>query len=126
MNVAVDPRDAVETLSIANQQLVEITKALSSDCKVLILDEPTSALTDREANLLLEFLRRLAADGVGIVYISHKIREIFQVADRVTVLRDGKHVGTRNISEVSPDDVIRMMVGRELGNMYPPNRFSSA
>jgi ribose transport system ATP-binding protein len=70
--------------------------------------------------MLLEFLQRLAADGVGILYISHKIKEIFQVADSVTVLRDGKYVGTRKISEVQPDDVIRMMVGRELGNMYPP------
>jgi ribose transport system ATP-binding protein len=120
LNVEVDPHDMVESLSIANQQLVEITKALSSNCKVLILDEPTSALTDREADMLLEFLRRLAADGVGILYISHKIKEIFQVADSVTVLRDGKYVGTRKISEITPDDVIRMMVGRELGNMYPP------
>jgi ribose transport system ATP-binding protein len=120
LNVAVAPRDLVETLSIANQQLVEITKALSSNCKVLILDEPTSALTDREADMLLDFLRRLADDGVGIVYISHKIKEIFQVADRVTVLRDGKYVGTREISDIQPDDVIRMMVGRELGNIYPP------
>ena len=120
LNVDVDPHDTVETLSIANQQLIEITKAISSNCKVLILDEPTSALTDREADMLLEFLRRLAADGVGILYISHKLKEIFQVADSVTVLRDGKYVGTRKVSEVSPDDVIRMMVGRELGNMYPP------
>ena len=120
LNVAVDPHAAVETLSIASQQLVEITKALSSNCRVLILDEPTSALTDREADKLLDFLRRLAADGVGIVYISHKIKEIFQVADRVTVLRDGKYVGTRTVSEINPDEVIRMMVGRELGNMYPP------
>jgi ribose transport system ATP-binding protein len=120
LNVSVDPHALVETLSIANRQLVEITKALSSDCKVLILDEPTSALTDHEADTLLGFLRRLAMDGVGIVYISHKIKEIFQVADRVTVLRDGKYVGTRKVSEVNVDDVLRMMVGRELGTMYPP------
>lgn len=120
LNVAVDAHARVETLSIANQQLVEITKALSSNCKVLILDEPTSALTDHEAEILLEFLRRLAASGVGILYISHKLKEIFAVSDRITVLRDGKYVGTRNTREVKADEVIRMMVGRELGNMYPP------
>ena len=120
LNVALDPRTVVEKLSIANQQLVEITKALSLNCKVLILDEPTSALTDSEANTLLSFLRRLAAEGVGILYISHKIKEVFAVADRVTVLRDGKYVGTETISEITPAHVIRMMVGRELGNLYPP------
>lgn len=120
LNVEVDPRTPVEMLSIANQQRVEITKAISFNCKVLILDEPTSALTDQEADTLLAFLRRLADDGVGILYISHKLKEIFQVADRVTVLRDGKYVGTRKISEVTPDDVIRMMVGRELGTIFPP------
>lgn len=119
LSVSVDPRALVEQLSIANQQLVEITKAVSSNCKILILDEPTSALTDHEADRLLAFLRRLAADGVGILYISHKIKEIFQVADRVTVLRDGKYVGTRHIKDTTPDELIRMMVGRELGNIYP-------
>ena len=120
LNVALDPRTVVEKLSVANQQLVEITKALSLNCKVLILDEPTSALTDSEANTLLLFLRRLAAEGVGILYISHKIKEVFAVADRVTVLRDGKYVGTETIHEIKPDRVIRMMVGRELGDLYPP------
>jgi ribose transport system ATP-binding protein len=120
LHVAVDPRDVVETLSIANQQLVEITKALSSNCKVLILDEPTSALTDHEADTLLEFLRRLAANGVGILYISHKLKEVFEVADRVTVLRDGKYVGTVTVKDTSTEQVVRMMVGRELGTMYPP------
>lgn len=120
LNVAVEARTRVETLSIANQQLVEITKAISSNCKVLILDEPTSALTDYEADILLAFLRRLAASGVGILYISHKLNEIFALADRITVLRDGKYVGTRNTSDVIPDEIVRMMVGRDLGHMYPP------
>lgn len=120
MDVPVHPRDLVENLSIANQQLVEITKALSQDCKVLILDEPTSALTDREAERLLDLLKRLAEYGVGILYISHKIKEIFAIADRVTVLRDGHYIGTEKISETTPDQVIRMMVGRDLSNMYPP------
>ncbi len=119
LNVDIDARAQVETLSIASQQLVEITKALSYNCKVLILDEPTSALTDHEADILLSFLRRLAGDGVGILYVSHKLKEIFAVADRITVLRDGKYIGTRNTADVTPDVVIRMMVGRELGNIYP-------
>ena len=122
MDVAVDPRALVETLSVANQQLIEITKALSQDCRILILDEPTSALTDREAERLLGLIRRLADErGVGILYISHKLKEIFAVADRVTVLRDGRYVGTENVSDVTPDQLIRMMVGRELGTMYPPH-----
>lgn len=119
LHVDIDVRAPLETLSIASQQLVEITKALSYQCKVLILDEPTSALTDHEADTLLSFLRRLADDGVGILYVSHKLKEIFAVADRITVLRDGKYVGTRRTDEITPDGVIRMMVGRELGNIYP-------
>jgi ABC-type sugar transport system ATPase subunit len=119
MNVHVDPRALVETLSMANQQLIEISKALSSNCRVLILDEPTSALTDTEAEHLLRLLRRLASEGMSILYISHKINEIFTLADRVTVLRDGRYIGTEKISDVTPDQIIRMMVGRELGTMYP-------
>ncbi len=119
MEVAVDPRTLVSTLSVASQQLIEITKALSSDCKVLILDEPTSALTEHEAETLFTLLRRLASEGVGILYISHKLSEIFALADRVTVLRDGKYIGTETIQDITPDVVIRMMVGRELGDMYP-------
>lgn len=119
LSVAIDPRAIVSELSIAQQQLVEIAKALSRQCKVLILDEPTSALTDREADLLLTLLRQLADEGMGILYISHKLKEVFAVADRVTVLRDGKYVGTQLISATSPDALIRMMVGRELGTLYP-------
>lgn len=119
LNVAINPRARVETLSIANQQLVEIAKALSLNCKVLILDEPTSALTDYEADALLGFLRQLTQKGVGILYISHKLKEVFSIADRITVLRDGRYVGTKQVNETAPDEVIRMMVGRELGTMYP-------
>lgn len=119
MNVGVEARALVETLSIANQQLVEITKALSSNCRVLILDEPTSALTDSEANRLLGLLKRLAGEGVSILYISHKLKEIFTLADRITVLRDGRYIGTRVTADATPDQIIRMMVGRDLGEMYP-------
>jgi ribose transport system ATP-binding protein len=119
LNAHIDPRIPAEMLSIANQQLVEIGKALSLNCKVLILDEPTSALTDHETELLLNLLRRLADEGVGILYISHKLNEIITLADRVTVLRDGKYVGTQTIKGVNPDDLIRMMVGRDLGVLFP-------
>src|SRR5690606_28646325 len=101
------------------QQVVEIAKALSFQCKILILDEPTSALTAREADILFGLLRRLASEGTGIFYISHKLSEIFTLADRVTVLRDGRTIGTRAIAKTTPYEVIRMMVGRELGDFYP-------
>ena len=120
LQVDIDPRAPMQSLSIANQQVVEIAKALSLDCKVLILDEPTSALTEREADILFDLLRRLAAKGTGIFYISHKLSEIFSLAQRVTVLRDGRAIGTRGIAETTTDEVIRMMVGRELGDFYPP------
>jgi ribose transport system ATP-binding protein len=110
MNVAVNPRALMETLSIANRQLVEISRALSSSCKVLILDEPTSALTDTETERLLSLLRRLAdEEGTGILYISHKLKEVFAIADRVTVLRDGQYIGTKAVKDTTPDEVIRMM-----------------
>ncbi len=120
LQVDIDPRESLGMLSMANQQLVEIAKALSLNCRVLILDEPTSALTEREAEVLFDLLRRLAATGVGILYISHKLSEIFALADRVTVLRDGRYIGTHAISAITVEDVIRMMVGRELGDFYPP------
>ncbi|NLX08259.1 MAG: sugar ABC transporter ATP-binding protein [Chloroflexi bacterium] len=119
LDLNVDPRALVSELSIAKQQLVEIAKALSFDTKLLILDEPTSALTEREVEILFSLLRRLAQQGVGILYISHKLDEIFKLSDRVTVLRDGKYVGTVKTAEVRADDIIRMMVGRELGHMFP-------
>lgn len=119
LQVHIDPRTPMERLSIASQQLVEIAKSLSLKCKVLILDEPTSALTDHEADILFDLLRRLAADGTGIVYISHKLDEVFALADRITVLRDGHYIGTKAVRETSRDEIIRMMVGRELGDFYP-------
>jgi ABC-type sugar transport system ATPase subunit len=120
LQVDLDPRALVGDLSIANQQLVEIAKALSLQCKLLILDEPTSALTEREAEVLFGLLRRLAADGVGILYISHKLSEIFALAHRITVLRDGHYIGTREVSATTTDEIVRMMVGRDLGDFYPP------
>lgn len=114
------PNSLVGGLSVAVQQMIEIAKALSLDCRVLVLDEPTSALTDRETRFLFEILRRLRERGVAIIYISHKLDEVFQIADRIMVLRDGEHVGTVNRADVSPEDIVKMMVGRELGTGYPP------
>lgn len=103
----------MRTLTVAKQQMVEIAKALSfSNTRILIMDEPTAALTESEIEDLFTFIRRLKAQGVGIVYISHRMEELRIIADRVTVMRDGKYVGTRNMADVSMDDIISMMVGR--------------
>jgi ABC-type sugar transport system ATPase subunit len=113
------PDTTVGQLSLADQQLVEIAKALSLHAKVLILDEPTSALAEAEVEKLFEIIRRLRDEGTAVVYISHKLKEVFDVADRATVLRDGERMGTLKVADVTPDDVIRLMVGRVLGDMYP-------
>jgi ribose transport system ATP-binding protein len=111
-----DPATPVRSLGIGRQQMVEIAAGLSRQCRVLALDEPTASLTDSEVELLFTQIRRLKAEGVGIIYISHRIEEVLGIADRVTVLRDGKVVGTQSAKEVSPATVIRMMVGRDLGH----------
>jgi ABC-type sugar transport system ATPase subunit len=115
----IDPRMAVRDLSVALQQVVEIATALSRSAKVLILDEPTSALTEHETAILFRIIRRLCEQGVSILYISHKLSEVKDIADRFTVLRDGKVVGTLNCRDASEDDIVRMMVGRDLGQYYP-------
>jgi ribose transport system ATP-binding protein len=119
LGISLDVRARVEHLSVARQQMVEIAKALSLDARVIIMDEPTSALTDRETEALFGIIARLKAHGVAVVYISHRLDEIFRVADRVTVLRDGQLVGTLPISEASPTRLIGMMVGRELTTLFP-------
>jgi ABC-type sugar transport system ATPase subunit len=109
-----DPRTSVEELSPAQQQLVEIAKALSFCPAIVIFDEPTSSLTERETQGLFGVIRQLKASGVGVIYISHRLREIFQIADRVTVLKDGENQGTLQLAETSTDDLIQRMVGRSL------------
>jgi ribose transport system ATP-binding protein len=118
----IDPAAPVGELSISNQQLVEIAKALTLDCKVLILDEPTAALTDNESAALFRVLHDLKAQGIGIIYISHRMAEIFTHCDRVTVLRDGRNVHCGPLAELTADELVRRMVGRELGNYYPPKQ----
>ncbi|WP_421580133.1 sugar ABC transporter ATP-binding protein [Shinella sp. M31] len=116
---AIDVRRKVADLPISSQQLVEIAKALTLDCRVLILDEPTAALTETEAQQLFSIIRDLKANGISIIYISHRMAEIFSLCDRVTVFRDGRYVCTDNIADITPDDVVRRMVGREITQLYP-------
>ncbi|MHB9145947.1 MAG: sugar ABC transporter ATP-binding protein [Symbiobacteriia bacterium] len=119
MHVDLEPRTPVSQLSVGQQQLVEIAKALSLRTRILVMDEPTSALAQSEVLHLFELVRKLQQDGVIILYISHKLDEIFALADRVTVLRDGQYVGTRRTADVTRDELVSMMVGRELGELYP-------
>lgn len=120
--VDIDPDTPVRDLSISEQQIVEIAKALTLDCRILILDEPTAALTEREAGKLFAIMASLKARGISIIYISHRMAEIFAHCDRITVLRDGRFVCTETIAETTPEDVVRRMVGRHLGNLYPAKR----
>ena len=115
----IDPSVMVKNLSISNQQLIEIAKALTLDCRVLILDEPTAALTEKEAHILFGIMRKLADQGISIIYISHRMVEIFDNCDRVTVFRDGKHITTRDVADIGPDDVVNAMVGRVIDTLYP-------
>lgn len=116
----IDPRLPAGRLSISQQQLVEIAKALTLDCRILIFDEPTAALTEHEAQKLFAIMRDLAAKGIGIIYISHRMAEIFGSCDRVTVMRDGQHIRTDRTADITPADVVNAMVGRKLDTLYPP------
>ncbi len=115
----IDPAWLVKDLSIAQQQVVEIAKAITSKAKIVLMDEPTSSISQNDADRLMDIIRGLRANGVAIIYISHRLHEIGGIADRITVLRDGELVGTVNNSDVAERDLITMMVGRELTNVYP-------
>ncbi|MEG1287416.1 MAG: sugar ABC transporter ATP-binding protein [Clostridium sp.] len=119
INLKINPNTLVKNLSVAEQQMVEIAKALCVKSEVLLLDEPTSALTESEIDELFRIIKKLRSEGVGIVYISHRMEEFKHIADRVTVLRDGTYVGTKNWKETSIDEIIKMMVGRDIKNKYP-------
>ena len=108
----------VEHLTIAQQQMVEIVKAISFNSRILVLDEPTSSISDKEVGFLFDTIRNLTKAGVGIIYISHKMSELAEICDRVTVMRDGQTVGTKVVKETTTDDLIALMVGRELTNYY--------
>ena len=120
----VDPRTKVHTLGVAQQQMVEIAKALSQEARILVMDEPTAALSDRETERLFAVMRQLQEKGVAIVYISHRMAEVFALGDRITVLRDGKLVGRALPGETTPDELVRMMVGRNVDMSYP-RRFAT-
>jgi rhamnose transport system ATP-binding protein len=119
IGAAIEPAAEVRGLSMPEQQLVEIARALGAEARILIMDEPTASLSDQEVDRLFRVIRELKAQGVGIVYISHRLEELPQVADRVTALRDGHLVGTWPMAEVSRSELIRMMVGRELSAVFP-------
>ena len=119
LNLPLDPRTPVGNLGIGQQQLVEIAKALSQKAQILVLDEPTAALTESEVEILFGILKDLKSRGVGMIYISHKLDEVFTLSDRITVLRDGKTVGTHPTSELDKNKVIAAMVGREVENIFP-------
>ncbi len=119
LNSDISPTTKVSHLSVAEQQMVEIAKALSYDCDLLIMDEPTAALTDAEIDILFGIIRNLRQQGVSFIYISHRMNELKKIADRVTVLRDGELVGEYTFADVSLDFLIKQMVGRELKNVFP-------
>jgi rhamnose transport system ATP-binding protein len=119
VGAAIDPGTLVQNLSMPEQQLVEIARALGAHARILILDEPTASLTAREVDRLLQLLRDLRKQGVGIIYISHRLEELFQVADRVTVLRDGSSIATKPMAQIDRSEMIRLMVGRDVTAIFP-------
>lgn len=119
LGITMDLDADVQTLSVGQQQMIEIAKALMTDCQVLIMDEPTAALTDREIRMLFKIIQHLKTKEVAIIYISHRMEEIFEISDRITVMRDGMTVDTTLTKESNVDDVVRKMVGREISDYYP-------
>ncbi|MGY3878355.1 galactose/methyl galactoside ABC transporter ATP-binding protein MglA [Aeromonas enteropelogenes] len=119
LDIDIDPRVKVATLSVSQMQMIEIAKAFSYDAKIVIMDEPTSSLTEKEVNHLFKIINKLKEKGCGIVYISHKMEEIFQLCDEITILRDGQWVATQPLKGMTMDQIIGMMVGRELTQRFP-------
>ena len=119
LGLDVDVKTIARELSVGKQQIIEIAKAMSSNAEVIVMDEPTAALTEREIVSLFETIRALQSNGVSFVYISHRMEEIFALCDRITILRDGNYVGVKEIKETSFDEIVQMMVGRELGERFP-------
>lgn len=115
----VDPRKLVGTLTVAEKQMVEIAKALSRNSRIILMDEPSATLTRKELDALFEIIRDLKRDGIAVIYISHRMEEIFEICETVTVMRDGQIIGTRNVAEVTSDELVEMMVGREVNSAYP-------
>ncbi|MDC5697520.1 sugar ABC transporter ATP-binding protein, partial [Intrasporangium calvum] len=118
LRVVARPETIVGRLNVATRQMVEIAKALSMDARVIVMDEPTSSLTEQEVQTLLQLVRELRSKGVSVIYVSHRMREIFEVSDRITVMRDGRLVGVRDAAGIKADEIVTMMVGRELTDLY--------
>ena len=119
LGIDINTHTTVSTLSVAQQQMVEIAKAISMNSKILVLDEPSAALTEKEIEQLFVIIRRLQAKDVGMVYISHRMNELEELCERVTILRDGQYIDTVNLADVTMDEVVNMMVGRALDDKYP-------
>ena len=119
LGVNISPKTVMSELSVGQQQMVEICKALMADAKVIIMDEPTAALTQSETVALFKVIESLRKKGVSMVYISHRMEEIFELCDRITVLRDGSYIGVKNILETNMNEIVKMMIGREIGERYP-------
>ena len=119
LDIDIDPRARVGTLSVSQMQMIEIAKAFSYNAKIVIMDEPTSSLTEKEVNHLFTIIRKLKERGCGIVYISHKMEEIFRISDDITVYRDGEYIATDRAENLNVDKVIQLMVGREVTSMFP-------
>lgn len=124
MGVSIPVDTVMSDLSVGQQQMIEICKALLVDAKVIIMDEPTAALTQSETEALFDVIENLKSRGVSIVYISHRMEEIFEMCDRITVLRDGEYIDTRDVKDITMDDVVKMMIGREIGERYPSRNHS--
>ena len=119
LDIKVDPRKKVADLPIAERQMIEIAKAVSYKSKVIVMDEPTSSLTEKEVDHLFKIIKKLKESGVGIIYISHKMEEIKMISDEITILRDGKWISTNDVSKISTEQIISMMVGRDLTERFP-------
>lgn len=120
LDIQIDPKQKIGDMQVSEKQMVEIAKAVSYDSKVLVMDEPTSSLTEKEVHHLFKIIRSLRNKGVGIIYISHKMEELAQIADEVTIFRDGQWIATKAVSEITTDEIINLMVGRDLTHRFPP------
>jgi len=120
LEIETDPRSKLNQLTVSERQMVDIAKAVSYKCKIVVMDEPTSSLVEKEVVHLFRMIRQLKEQGVGIIYITHKLNEIYEIADDVTIMRDGKWVNTSRVKDVTMDQIVEMMVGRELTNLFPP------
>ena len=124
IRVTLDVRRPVCECSVAQQQMIEIAKALSVNAKIIVMDEPSATLTEHELEALFELVRTVKNEGIGVIYISHRLEEVFEIGDRATVMRDGKYIATQNVGDLTREAIIRMMVGRELKDEFPKEEFA--